>query len=254
MRAVRIRSVAVPPCRGPPRRRQYPLDQQRPFVTLPTQTLTASRTLPHPSLAIYAIIADVDKYSSFLPYCVSSKVTCWSRPDKEGNKWPSEAELVVGWNGIEQSFTSRVFCVPGRIVEAIGGSTATTLRKEDIEHHYDDEGKQSARSDGEGQSILTHLLTRWTVRPFPYKPPPLREPAQEDKTEQPTKDHTEVSLAIEFQFSNPIYSAMSGAVADKVAGAMIEAFEARVRRLLEGPVVGLRERGSDGIAHRREKP
>jgi len=117
--------------------------------------------------------------------------------------------------------------VPGSIVEAVGGRTATTLKKEDIKHHHEEGDKSGHDVPAEG-GILTHLLTRWTVRQFPYKPPP------EESAGCPAKEHTEVSLAIEYQFSNPMYSAMSGAVADKVAGAMIEAFEARVKFVLNG--------------------
>src|ERR1700749_2779807 len=80
----------------------------------PTQSLTASRTLPHPSNAIYAIIADVNSYSTFLPFCESSTVTKWSQPDKDGQQWPSEAELTVGWKGVSEAFKSRIYCVPGK--------------------------------------------------------------------------------------------------------------------------------------------
>jgi coenzyme Q-binding protein COQ10 len=40
---------------------------------------------------------------------------------------------------------------------------------------------------------------------------------------------------LNFQFSSPIYAALSKAVAPKVAGMMIEAFEVRARTLLDGP-------------------
>ncbi|OCL02688.1 hypothetical protein AOQ84DRAFT_228606, partial [Glonium stellatum] len=53
-----------------------------PFSPPAPQVLTARRTLPYPSPAIYAIIADVPRYSSFLPYCQSSTVTRWSGPDR----------------------------------------------------------------------------------------------------------------------------------------------------------------------------
>ena len=42
-------------------------------------------------------------------------------------------------------------------------------------------------------------------------------------------------LKLDFQFSNPVYAALSKAVAPKVAGVMIEAFEVRARKLLDGP-------------------
>lgn len=89
--------------------------------------------------------------------------------------------------------------------------------------------------------ILTQLLTRWTVRDFPYKPP------TEESAGQPAKEHSQVSLTIEYQFSNPMYSAMSGAVADKVAGVMIEAFEGRVKAVLDGGTDAHSKKGVEGV-------
>lgn len=43
------------------------------------------------------------------------------------------------------------------------------------------------------------------------------------------------------QFSDPVYGVMSGAVAPKLAGTMIEAFERRARKVLDGPGANLPE-------------
>lgn len=217
------------------------------FVTLPTphlQTLIATRTLPYPSRSIYSIIADVPSYPLFLPYCTGSKVTRWSNPDSQGQKWPEEAELRIGWKGIEEKFRSRIYCVPGKVVEAVAGRTKTSLRKEDVAHHNDppvSPSEEPGSSNGPfglplslnpRDGMFTHLLSRWTLRRIPYQPPPLRGKLQEEKTDAESKECTEVNLAIEFQFQNPVYSAMSSAVADSVAGVLIEAFEGRVRSVL----------------------
>lgn len=215
-----------------------------PSSTTP-QHLTASRTLPYPSLAIYNIIADVSSYHTFLPYCQRSTVTRWSRPDTAtGTRWPAAAELAVGWGGISEAFSSRVYCVPGSIVEAVGGASRTRLRPEQMAHHDLD---TTETQKGGGSEILTHLLTRWTVSPFPYQPPSStttpakagenavdpREPASGQAREQ-----TQVSLEIEFAFANPLYATMSAAVTPMVANRMIEAFEKRVEQLLDGPGLG----------------
>lgn len=225
------------------------------------QHLTATRTLPYPSAAIYNIIADVSSYHTFLPYCQRSEVTRWSRPDAVTNKhWPAEATLAVGWGHISEAFASRVYCVPGRLVEAVGGRSRTRLRADEIPHHdvpQEAEGGGGAGKPGEGE-ILTHLLTRWTVSPFPYQPPrkggaadvPLgvegssgsngsanpidpQTPASGEPKEQ-----TQVSLVIEFAFANPLYGTMMTAVTPMVANLMIEAFEKRVEQLLDGPGLG----------------
>ncbi|KAF1971505.1 hypothetical protein BU23DRAFT_536696 [Bimuria novae-zelandiae CBS 107.79] len=182
------------------------------------QTLTATRTLPYPAAPIYSIIADVQSYASFLPYCQSSTVTRWSAPDPTYTRaWPSEAKIVVGWGSLTESFTSRVFCVPGRIVESIGGPTETDLPARDIAHHLDGarDGDKSARGAGEG--LMTHLRSRWTIEAVGGQ-----------------REKTEVRLALEFAFANPMYTALSAGAAPKVADIMIRAFEERVERLLEG--------------------
>lgn len=248
------------------RRSLFPQKQNRTLIESafqPTiQTFTASRTLPYPHDLLYTIIADIGNYSTFLPYCISSTVTKWSRPTlipskptqtnkdsaegelKEAQKevqWPEEATLTVGWQNFRESFTSRVYCVPGRVVEAVSGNTVTTLPAEDIGHHTTiaPESK-SAESKNE---LLTHLLTRWTLHPYPYKPPPLpsmsssarspKNPARpEEPTTHPAREQTEVSLYLEYAFTNPVYGGMSKAVAPKVADMMVNAFEEQVRGLL----------------------
>lgn len=227
MKALRI---SLPPYQLRPSYKLPSQTSRRSFIASRLQTITASRTLPYPSPAIYAIIADVPQYSSFLPYCTSSTVTAWSNPDRDGHKWPEEAELRVGWGGIEETFRSRIYCVPGRVVEAVAGRTRTGLEAEELRHHRHREAfSPSGEGVVAGEGVFTHLLSRWTVRPLSERQILLRGQDGEGMG----KDHTEVSLAIEFQFTNPIYSAMSSAVADSVAGVLIEAFEKRVREVLD---------------------
>jgi len=183
----------------------------------PPQLLTAVRTLPYPSAPIYSIIADVPNYQSFLPYCQRSHTTKWSAPDKlYGRRWPSEAILTTGFGGLTESFTSRIYCIPGRYVESVGGNTETSLKPEDIAHHVEgleEEERGQARREG-SNGLLTHLRSKWTIEPV-------------------QNDQTQVSLAVEFAFANPMYAALSGGVAPKVAEFMIRAFEARVKDLLD---------------------
>ncbi|KAF2474739.1 uncharacterized protein BDR25DRAFT_391767 [Lindgomyces ingoldianus] len=191
------------------------------------QTLTATRTLPYPLAPIYNIISDVPSYASFLPYCQSSAVTKWSDPDSTYNrKWPSEARLTVGWGSITESFTSRIFCVPGRIVESVGGVTESALDRNDIAHHLSGsnsgakETTTTTASARNSEGLLTHLSSRWTINPVP-------------KDAGSSTEKTEVRLSLEFAFANPLYSTLSAGVAPKVAEHMIKAFEERVTLLMK---------------------
>ena len=89
---------------------------------------------------------------------------------------------------------------------------------------------------------MQRLLTRWTLRPYHYKPGPTSSlhPETSHETPQknadlPSQDRTEVNLSIDFQFANPVYAALSQAAAPKIAEKMIEAFEKRVKAVVDGP-------------------
>ncbi|EGP86126.1 uncharacterized protein MYCGRDRAFT_44947 [Zymoseptoria tritici IPO323] len=186
----------------------------------PNQTLTATRTLRYPAAVVYEIISDVDSYHKFLPFCQGSEVTKKSQPAADGKTYPEEAKLMIGFNGnINEEFTSRIYCIPGRVVEAVSGNTNGTLPKDEVSHHNE---RPSADQDPSRKAtVMSQLLTRWT---------------NHDETNPvPGQEKTEVNLTIEYQFANPLYAAMSSAVAPKVADKMIEAFENRVKAVLEGP-------------------
>lgn len=199
------------------------------------QSLTATRTVSYPAEAIYAVVADVGHYSQFLPFCRTSEVTKTSSEDANGKTWPEEAKLVVGWNdGISETFWSRVYCDGKTMVEAVSGETETSLGRDSIKHHS---ARPESGDPTRNATVLTHLLTKWTLRPFPFKPAPIKsgEGPQDTTSDLPSKEQTEVNLSIEYQFANPVYAAMSAAVAPKVAGYMMEAFEKRLQSLMDQP-------------------
>jgi coenzyme Q-binding protein COQ10 len=95
----------------------------------------------------------------------------------------------------------------------------------EISHHSHEQ------VEGEGMSgdILTHLSTRWEVKPVGAD-----------------GQSTRVTLDIEVKFANPVYAAMSQVAAEKVAEKMIEAFELRIQEEMknqphDGAAGGARE-------------
>ncbi|KAK0758702.1 hypothetical protein N5P37_009101 [Trichoderma harzianum] len=175
---------------------------RRAFISLPgtsPQTLLATRTLPYRHEPLYELIADVDSYSAFVPYCSHSQVTKWSSPDDSGRRWPALADLHVGWGGFDEVFTSRLLCVPGVSVEARSGGSAGGGLAQDA------------------SSVFKTLETLWYLTPV---------------ARQSAAPSTEVRLTIKFEFVNPLYAAVSAAVSDKIAALMIDAFEKRVHHKL----------------------
>ena len=242
-------SISIPhrtSCQTPPQRPNLPRNSRTPAIfqvrrfsnplgAPAPQTLQASRTLPYPASDLYALIADIPSYPKFLPYCTSSKVISYTAPDANGKRWPREGELRVGWSGLDEAFRSKVYCVPGKIVEAVVGDAQTSIPPEDLKDLY---GQDNGKSD-QANPLFKSLTTRWTLRSFPFKPlPPSGKPPQEGSASLPSRARTDVDLTIEVQFANPVYAALSQAAAPKVAGILVEAFEKRAREILGPGQVG----------------
>ncbi|ETS80367.1 hypothetical protein PFICI_07896 [Pestalotiopsis fici W106-1] len=212
-----------------------PLCQCRTFFSLPSnepQTVTAHRTLPYAAGPLYELIADVDAYSRFLPYCETSRVTSWTEhPDpRTGRRYPTAGTLTAGWSGLSETYSSRVFCVPELgIVEAISGNAVSSIPPATLlRYGLRDPGPGRSSGSVGQEGTFSSLVTRWTVRPL------------ERKTtghglghgQGPSEEWSQVDLSIRFQFVNPLFAAVSSAVADKVAPIMVEAFEKEARRAL----------------------
>ena len=201
----------------------------------PLQTLTASRILPYHSKPIFNLIADIQSYPQFIPYCSSSSITSQSAPEKNTNqRWPRTADLRVGYGPYEELFRSAVYCLPYTMLEAVAGAAEPTIPRSRLPHYYEDpEHSHDADKSAGNERIFTSLLTRWSLKEFPYKPPPPDgSTPQEGSASDRSKPRTEVNLAIEVQFASAVYSALSQAIAPKVAGMMIESFEKRAIEIL----------------------
>ncbi|KAL8799095.1 MAG: hypothetical protein Q9182_006158 [Xanthomendoza sp. 2 TL-2023] len=242
-----------------------PITPHRPFTSTltPLQTLTASRILPYPAPALYNLIADIPSYPSFLPYCKSSHITSTSSPDPTHNqKWPHTATLHIGWGPYDETFQSRIYCLPHHTLEACAGTASPTIPPSHLPHyenplpsssstHTSNSAaveKEETNTSPHEEDLFTSLLTRWKLSEFPFKPlPPAAQSPQEGHAEaNPSHPRTEVTLVIEAKFASAVYSALSQAAAPKVAGMMIEAFERRARSVLgEGHGVEDQGRGSE---------
>lgn len=97
-----------------PRSRRRERPKSAPPKTLPTHA--QKRRLPYRPEQLFDLVADVERYPEFLPWCVASRVN-----RREGNiLW---GELSVGFKMFRERFSSRVTLDrPGRIdVEYIDG-------------------------------------------------------------------------------------------------------------------------------------
>ncbi|KAL8993339.1 MAG: hypothetical protein Q9188_007353, partial [Gyalolechia gomerana] len=178
-----------------------------PSTFTPTQSLAASRILPYPRSALYNLIADIPSYPTFLPYCQSARITSHSAPDPTHNhRWPHTADLRVGWGPYEESFRSRIYCLPYHTLEACAGSAHPTIPASELKHYADTPTGESASQDIQDGPLFTSLLTRWKLHEFPFKPSPPDGPPQEGNAEKNISyPRTEISLVIEARFASAVY-------------------------------------------------
>ncbi|KAF3937635.1 hypothetical protein ABW19_dt0207992 [Dactylella cylindrospora] len=174
--------------------------QIRTFIlpTPPAQTFSATRRISYPPPALFNLISDVNSYSKFVPFCLSSAVTETTPPP---DNYPLKANLRVGWGGFDETFTSRLSCS-----RDIGGKQ---LQGGVVE------------ADATENGIFEVLRARWVI-----------DGMTGSGGMKGGREESKVDLEIEYKFSNPLYAALSEAVMPTVAGKIIEAFEARAELVL----------------------
>ncbi|TQS39269.1 hypothetical protein Golomagni_00209 [Golovinomyces magnicellulatus] len=172
-------------------------------------------------------VDEAQRYSTsrILPY-ESKELYKRYPPDSLGVRWPAEADLSIGWMTIEEKFTSRIYCVPGSIVEALSGEAVTSLPNDMLL-----KSSSMIHSPALPNSLFKYLRSKWIIKPLSNN---LTITDGGDFTRQlpPIKFKTQVDLILDFQFANQLYTALSKAVTPKIVGSMIEAFEARAHNCI----------------------
>ncbi|MGD9650209.1 MAG: type II toxin-antitoxin system RatA family toxin [Dongiaceae bacterium] len=77
---------------------------------------TEHRLVPFKPAQMYQLVADIESYPAFLPWCLEAKIL-------ERKETEIKAALTVGWKILREKFTSRVLLEPGQkiTVEEIAG-------------------------------------------------------------------------------------------------------------------------------------
>jgi coenzyme Q-binding protein COQ10 len=117
--------------------------------------------------------------------------------ERDGAGLPKRARLRVGYDklGLEENWDSVVACDPAQGLV------------------------EAKSSENASQGLFEVLQTRWKIVPL------------ETGSDAPTT----VKLDVDVKFRNPVYDQMFAQVEQRVAGAMISAFEKRVKQLDENP-------------------
>lgn len=75
------------------------------------------RVVPHPQETIYGVVAQVDAYEQFLPWCMSSRVLRGSTDAAGAGELGTE--IRVGFELLQSTFTSNVSLSPSERVHAV---------------------------------------------------------------------------------------------------------------------------------------
>jgi coenzyme Q-binding protein COQ10 len=66
---------------------------------------TEQKYMPYSAEQLYALVADIEKYPEFLPWCIGARI-------REKRETEIVADLVIGFKMIRERFTSRVTLTP----------------------------------------------------------------------------------------------------------------------------------------------
>jgi len=76
-------------------------------------THAEKRVLPYTSEQMFDLVADIEKYPEFLPWCVATRIR--EREGEEGQE-TLISDMVIGFKVFREKFTTKVVCdKPGRI-------------------------------------------------------------------------------------------------------------------------------------------
>ncbi|GFZ52359.1 hypothetical protein JCM24511_10132 [Saitozyma sp. JCM 24511] len=189
------------------------------------QRFHARKILPYTQAQLYTLVSDVPSYSAFIPFCTSSTVLNsapgpaphrtivddWKPTDQP---FDVEAELRVGFGGLEERYISRVVGRPFESVTATASGDSPLFKSLMTTWSFSPASPLSPHSSASSSP----------VRPDPsLRTPNDPAPPASDGDEGPTL----LTIDLAFTFANPLHRIASQAVLPVVADRMVEAFEKR---------------------------
>lgn len=177
-----------------------------------------------PPETLYDIVADVNSYQSYIPFCVKSKITGRVKRDPAGEV--IFADLTVGFGPLEETYTSFVELVPyKRVVAKISPTECSPLS--DLLATW-----EFTPCDGINPRRSLHRK-EGNDRKFPYETG-LQPAGNSDR-----RPATEVVFYTRFGFKNPLYSvACDFAISDSnICDKVLNAFKERAQSIKSGEIV-----------------
>ncbi|KAI8590418.1 dehydrase and lipid transport-domain-containing protein [Geranomyces variabilis] len=211
-----------------------------PDILLPSTSTTAAllrkehsqrHTLPYSPRQLYAVVADVEQYHRFVPWCTRSKVLERNYHQRENaREMIMRAELGIGFRALSEHYVSRVVGVEGVSVTALA-QDSSVFKELNTTWRFSPAGTDSTISSRLRQpsSISTtanHPAT--SLSPSTAHTSPLDSPS------------CVVDFHILFEFRSPLYAHVSTLFFEEVSKAMMGAFEDRARVVYGPPAIAAR--------------
>jgi coenzyme Q-binding protein COQ10 len=80
-------------------------------------THAEKRFLPYRPEQLFELVASVDRYPEFLPWCIAARIRSREKLPGEPSKTLITADLVIGFRMVRERFTSRVTLTPPRRID-----------------------------------------------------------------------------------------------------------------------------------------
>ncbi|EGG10542.1 uncharacterized protein MELLADRAFT_70994 [Melampsora larici-populina 98AG31] len=172
-----------------------------------------TKRMPYSKQQLYKVIADVEAYPHFVPYCVASNLLShrplkangelskqeisrlkpWVQGGYAGETHMLESELVVGFKTFEERYTSHVECRKWEMVKASASHS----------------------------SLFKCLESTWT----------FQTPKDTPSHQASTSNSSDVSLHLAFAFASPLHAAIGEVFWKKISEKMVLAFENRLEQV-----------------------
>lgn len=151
---------------------------------------------------LYKIVADVDSYHEFLPYCLESRVLGPSPHPSEAKEVDGaqsivDAQLTIGFSAVRESYVSEVRLRPDSWVKV-------RLRYRLVGSDAQAKAKPSA--------LFHALSTEWHFEPTGQGNSPA---------------HTRVRYVLHYAFANQLYGSLADGALASLAPRMLDAFRER---------------------------
>ncbi|PIA54061.1 hypothetical protein AQUCO_00900558v1 [Aquilegia coerulea] len=179
-----------------------------------SKTYEEKRVIGYSPEQLYAVVAAVDMYEDFLPWCQRSKIV---RHNQDGS---FDAELEIGFKFFVESYMSHVeLNKPKSIkIEAIG----CTWRHNMLEMSLSLSRESIVQTTASESNLFDHLINIWEFNPGPVP------------------GSCDLYFLVDFKFNSPIYRQVASMFFKEVVSRLVGSFSDRCR-LIYGPGVQVLE-------------